>query len=35
MTVNADPEKTKLELARAAQGMRNPTVVTLHEGQAL
>ncbi len=35
MTVNADLEKTKLEIERSAQGMRNPTVVTLHEGEVL
>src|ERR1051326_2694077 len=35
MTVNVDLEATKLEFARAAQGMRNPTVVTLPAGDPL
>jgi hypothetical protein len=35
MTINADLDSTKLEYARAAQGMRHPTVVTLPAGVAL
>jgi hypothetical protein len=35
MTMNADLETTRLELARAMQGMRNPTVTTLHAGDSL
>src|SRR5262245_24738727 len=35
MTVNSDLETTKLEFARAAMGMRNPTVATLAAGVAI
>jgi hypothetical protein len=35
MTINADLATTKVEFARALQGMRNPTVVTLHAGDVL
>jgi hypothetical protein len=35
MTINADLETTKLEFARASQGMRKPTVVMLAAGDVL
>lgn len=35
MVHNTDLETTKLEFARAARGMRNPTVATLHAGDDL
>src|SRR5215470_6412034 len=35
MPINSDLEKTKLEFARAAMGMRNPTIATLSAGAAI